>query len=255
MGYHLTRRQAQKGVEHQTGGVAESSVDKAALSIRLRPDGFSFASGPSTDGAVIDVAFDEGHYPENLKQALREAIPDAGHTSVRVSLPAADAVLVPSEYDREETRNFLFPDAEALKRKRVSVRCGDKTLMMTVPAELDAFFREEYGERFEWCQPLAVSLDYADTASVLRIDTTADRWFACLTLKGQLAAAESFPLENEASLLLGINRLIVIHKAGALKIVCSGERCEEHVATLATYYPDVSVDPDGADRDIIRLLR
>ncbi len=55
--------------------------------------------------------------------------------------------------------------------------------------------------------------------------------------------------------MLGINRLTVIHKAGALKIICSGEQCEQHTAALAAYYPDVSVDPDGADRDIIRLLQ
>lgn len=250
MAYHLTRQEAQDA--ERLG--AESSI--CTLSIRLRPDGFSLASFRPENRIVTDVAFDEGQYQENLKQALREVVPTDEYTSVRVSLPVADAVLVPTECDRQEIRKFLpSSPTDASKKRPVSIPCGDKNLLMAVPADLDAIFRTEYGDRFEWSHPLAVSLGYADTTFMLRIDTSADCWFACLTLRGQLAAAEALPLENDASLLLAVNRLTVIHKAGALKIVCSGERCEQHAAILAAYYPDVSVDPDGADRDILRLSR
>jgi hypothetical protein len=247
MAYHLIRRQTQEGAELSAAG--------AVLSIRLRPDGFSFAAARPEDRTVADLAFDAGHYPENLQQALHETVPEGDYASIRVSLPTARFALIPSVCDRSELPMFLLTEADARTEIPVSVRCGDKTLRMAAPADPDAFFRTTYGDRFEWQHPLAVSLGYDDTASVLRIDTTADRWFACLTLRGQLAAAEAFPLENEASLLLGVNRLTVIHKAGALRIVCSGAHCEQHAAALAACYADVSVDPDGADRDLIRLWR
>jgi hypothetical protein len=247
MAYHLIRRQTQEGVEPSAAG--------AVLSIRLRPDGFSFAAARPDGRTVADLAFDGGQYPENLQQALRETMPEGDYASIRVSLPTARVALIPATCDRSEVQPFLLTEPDALQEVPVSIRCGDKTLRMAAPADWDAFFRTTYGDRFEWQHPLAVSLGYDDRGSVLRIDTTADRWSACLTLRGQLTAAEVFPLENEASLLLGINRLAVVHKAGALKIVCSGTHCEQHAATLAACHADVSVDPDGVDRDLIRLLR
>lgn len=228
-----------------------SPAASAVLSIRLRPDGLSFATA-RTVGAV---AFEGGPYAENLQGALRELAAVEPFDAVRASLPAAEVAPAPAEYCRPELYGFLWPDAAARGRVPVGIPCGEVALAMTVPADLDALFRAQYGDRFTWWHPLAVSLEYADTGSVLRIDTAEGRWFACLTLKGALAAAESLPLENEASLLLGINRLIVLHKVGALRIVCSGERCDDYAAALATYYPDVSVDPFGADRDLLQLSR
>jgi len=242
MAYRLIRAEERSDV---------SPAASAVLSIRLRPDGFSFA----TARTVAGVVFADGTYAENLHEALGGLIADEPFDTVRASLPTAEVVPVPAEYCRAELFGFLWPDATARGRVPVGIPCGEAALAMTVPTDLDALFAAEYASRFAWQHPLSVSLGYADTGSVLRIDTAADRWFACLTLKGALAAAESLPLENEASLLLGINRLIVLHKVGTLRIVCSGERCDDYAAALAAYYPDVSIDPLGADRDILRLSR
>jgi hypothetical protein len=231
------------------------SYNENRMSILLRPDGLSFACCRS--GQIHSETI---RLPEENCQIGFEAVffdprwPAEAFAEVWVGVPTECALLIPAEIDCPEQYATLLtsfgwpvdPGARILADP-----IGEKVVLHGVCDDVFLPLSEKFGNRLNFFHPLTVSLlQPEEEGMVLRIDAVGGIGNYTLSRGRELLFADVFPLNNEASLLLTVNRIIVTGKIGVLRIVCSGEHCEDHCALLSRHYRNVSVHPDGENRNL-----
>ncbi|MDR0955309.1 MAG: DUF3822 family protein [Rikenellaceae bacterium] len=223
------------------------------LSIQLRLDGLSYALVQGGQVQVNHLTF----RMEELPKALAADDLSADFSAVWVCVPTRRTVLIPSEWDRPEKRaDYLrvlgFP-VDQNARVLTFAAGENRTLLFAVDDAVAEPLEEKYGEKLAFYHPLGVSLTTGDDAagSTLRIDAAGETGSFTLTSARKLLLAEVYPLTSENELLLSVNRTIAAHPIGRLRIVCSGDRAESSAALLAQFYREVTVDPDGENRNLL----
>ncbi len=149
-------------------------------------------------------------------------------------------VLIPEELNRPEYYGRFFSAMGYGDEPQSPVEAwpvGDKVLLLrNVPQ----------GQP----HPLAVSLSQPETGgNLLQVDLSGETANYTLHSNGKLLFADILPAVDEASVLLAVNRIVVAHKLGAVRIVCSGEGCQRMQTTLARHFRNVGVHPDGENRN------
>ena len=223
------------------------------VSILLRRDGLSFAWCKPGEREVRTETIER---PQGGFDALftDSRWPQEEFAEVWLCVPTECAVLIPAEFDRPEMYGqFLAasgyghdPAARVLADP-----IDDKVLLHGVCEEVMAPLSERFGDRLTVFHPLAVSFRQpVEEGAVLRVDC-ADG-LGCFTLSrgGELRFADVFPIENDAALLLIVNRILAENPADTIRIVCSGERCEAYGALLGSQSHHVATHPDGEWRNL-----
>jgi hypothetical protein len=227
------------------------------LSIQFRLDGLSYALVQGGQVQVNRLTFSQ----EELLEALAADNLSTDVDAVWVCVPTRRAVLIPAEWDRPEKRaDYLralgFPVDQNARIQAFSAG-ENRTLLFAVDEAVAEPLEEKYGAKVAFYHPLGVSVVAGDEAagSILRVDTAGETGSFTLTSAGKLLLAEVYPLTSENELLLSVNRTIAAHPIGRLRIVCSGDRAESYAATLARFYREVTVDPDGENRNLLFAFR
>jgi hypothetical protein len=227
------------------------------LSIQLRLDGLSYALVRAGQIQVNRLKFNE----EELLEALASDELSTDVDAVWVCVSTRRAVLIPSEWDRPEKRadylrvlGFLIDQGTRIQ----AFAAGEnRTLLFAVDDAVTEPLEKKYGEKLAFYHPLGVSLVAVEdtVGTTLRVDAVGGIGSFTLTSAGKLLLAEVYPLTSENELLLSVNRTIAAHPIGRLRIVCSGDRAESSAATLAQFYREVTVDPDGENRNLLFAFR
>jgi len=227
------------------------------LSIQLRPDGLSFAYTEKGELRSFVV-----HIPVEKREAGFEYVfsraewPAKTFSSVRVCVPTDCAVLVPEDLNDQGQYGTLMTAlgyADDPGGHIFAQSCpGGKVLLHAVCETIIRPLTGRYGDALSFYHPLYVSLSQQEEKStILRIDRAGGYGNFTLTNGGNLLFADVFPLENEADLLLMVNRIIVSNKIGSFRIICSGENSEANVAFLSLHYREVAVHPQGEFRNLL----
>lgn len=252
MADYLTRQETQP---------IEFPANKANLSIRLRPDGFSFAW--AEDGRIRTIHIDIPD--ENPTGGLHKALfgsewPDRQFERIHVCVPTDKAVLIPSEMDRPESYEAYMTGtgisvSEDTRILSASVS-NDKTLLYAVCEQVMAPLKERFGEKLVFFHPLYVNLTQpAEKGNRLLIDRAGGYAHYTLASNESLLFCDVFPAENDDAILFHVNRIIVLNKIGSFSIRCSGDRLDATAGMLSGYYKEVGIHPDGEQRNLYFPLR
>ena len=247
----------QQPVSGENCGLA-SSPGHEILSIRLRPDGLSFACferGELKSGTVPFLAWIA---PENGFDAAFSSAewPCADFSEVWACIPTDCAALIPRELNLPENhRQFMaslgFPDAPGMQPSACSCP-GNMVLLHAVRETVMRSLTDKYGDALALTHPLYVNLcQPEEPGSVLCVDYAGGYGNFTLKKGGKLVFADVFPASNRAALLFAVNRIVTTSEDDSLRIVCSGENAQTHAALLRRHYRNVSVHPHGEDRNLL----
>jgi len=230
---------------------------KEILSIQLRPDGLSFAYAEENEvksgtirlpaenpEAGFDSIFSSGQWPGK------------SFSEVSVCVPSDCAVLIPEELNLPEKYSSIVAAlgyAEDPGARLLPLSCpGGLVLLHAVCNRVITPLSDKYGDNISFLHPLYISLcQPEDKNTTLYIDCAGGYGNFTLKAGGDLLFADVFPLKNEASLLLAVNRIIVANKVGALQIICSGDGCESNHTVFSRHFRNVSVHPQGESRNLL----
>lgn len=231
------------------------------LSIRLQPDGLSFAYPDQTGIHSAGIPLRPDHPTDALRQALSAPEwPKADFRAVKVCVPSAKALLIPAEADLPGFREKIASGSDLAAEEEAVILSApadaDKALLFAVCPKVLTPFRERYGETVSFFHPLLVNLSQPETKeTLLQIDIAGGYASHTLTADSRCLFCDVFPGENPADILFQVNRIIVSNKIGTFRIVCSGEKAHALSESLSNHYRNVSVHPDGENRNLFFPFR
>ena len=234
---------------------------KEILSIQLRPDGLSFASWKEGNIESVHIDIPAEYTADGFDYVFSSPLwPDRAFTSVWISVPTQYAVLIPAELNRADQyalcMNTLGYPEDSHAHILPLICPAERVLLHAVCDSVMRPLSDKYGNTVHFFHPLYVNLaQTGEKETILQVDCAGGYGNITLNSGDELLFADVFPLENEAALLLAVNRIIVANKVGALRIVCSGEDSQRHVELFNHHYRNVTVHPDSEQRNLLFPFR
>lgn len=231
------------------------------LSIRISPDGLSYAFIEDEKASVSHLRFQGDDLAEELKR-IAASFPHwkSKNQSIRVCVVTDRVALIPEELDQSESYHLLLrtqgtaPDPDA---RFITTPCGEGRALLYAPdRRFTTLVEAVWGDDVSYVHSLEAGLNQPENEAVSLYVDIEGAWTNMVLCKGpELLFTAVLPFNSGTSVLFAVNRLLISEGVDACRIICSGDNCQANVDLLKNYYHNVSVHPDKEDRNLLFALR